>query len=317
MQKKILEALKAGSGYVSGEQLSALLKISRSAVWKHIDQLREQGYDILAVPHLGYQLKSSPDKLLPGEVREGLKTRIIGREIVYRESVMSTMDEAFALAVNGAAEGTVVCADVQGRGRGRMGRVWSSPQGKGVYLSVILRPQMPPSQVARLTLLSAVAACEAVNRVSGVGAGIKWPNDLLVRGRKLAGILTELNAEFDRVRFVVIGIGINVHGGRGHLPAVATSLKQELKRDVSRVEVAREVLRSLEQWYTRALKSGFPVVFERWKELSVTIGRRVSLRGPEGIREGEAVGLDEDGGLLVRLDSGETVKKISGDVVLI
>jgi len=316
MQKKILTALRSGSGYVSGEQLSGTLNISRSAVWKHIDQLRVQGYEIVAVPHLGYQLKSAPDKLFSWEVQDKLKTKVIGRQLVYRESVLSTMDEAFELAVKGAEEGTVVCADVQGKGRGRMGRAWSSPSGKGVYLSVVLRPKMPPSQVARLTLLSAVAVCEAVNRVSNVDAGIKWPNDLLVKGKKLAGILTELNAEFDRVRFVVIGIGINVHASRNHLPSMATSLKQELKQNFSRIVIAQEVLRSLEFWYTRMLKEGFSGVLERWKELSLTIGRRVCLRGSEGLQKGEAIGLDEDGGLMVRLDSGEVIKKMSGDIAL-
>lgn len=315
MQAQILKFLKESEGYVSGEEISRRCGMSRAAIWKHMQELRQEGFDVVAVPHLGYKLVASPDKLLPSEIQHNLKTRYLGKKIVYEDTVPSTMDVAFRLGMEGAIEGTLVCAEGQTKGKGRLGRQWNSPKGKGIYMSVILRPALPPTEVAQLTLLTAVAVCEAIRRVAGVEARIKWPNDILVEDRKLAGILTELSAETDRVRFVVIGIGINVNTSLSVLPPQATSLKEEAQKKISRVELVQEILVGLENWYERLKRQGFAPVVERWKELSSTLGKRVRLVDPGGEVEGEAVDLDKTGALMIRNDAGLIVSKIAGDVV--
>ncbi len=315
MKEQIIYNLKKAPGYISGEEISRSLHISRAGIWKNIEELRRQGYEIVAVPHLGYRLLSSPDKLFPWEITCELGTKNIGRHVVYRETVRSTMDEAFQLGLKGAAEGTVICAESQLKGRGRLGRSWISPKGKGIYLSMILRPLLTPADAAQVTLLSAVAICEAVNTVTGINARIKWPNDVLVGKRKLAGILTELHAEWDCIKFIVVGIGMNVNVSASYLPREATSLKMETGRNFSRVQIVRAMLRSFEKWYEVLKVEGFPVVVARWKELAVTLGERVCISDQSGSLEGEAVGLDHDGGLFIRNDDGDIIKKMSGDII--
>lgn len=314
MYEKIIQFLKQAEGYMSGEDMSDALKISRAAVWKHIDQMRQDGYEIAAVPHLGYKLESSPDKMFPHEIIFGLKTKTLGHNPVFFETVGSTMDEAFKLGMEGAPEGTFVCAEAQTKGRGRMGRGWVSPKGKGIYCSLILRPKFVPAQMPQLTLMTAVALAEAVQSISGVNALIKWPNDLLVGGQKLAGILTELRAETDQIKFVVIGIGINVNTEANHLPLEATSLKKETGMTISRIALAQEVLLSLEGWYSTLKRKGLPPVIDAWKKRSATLKTRVRVTDNAGTTEGIAVNLDADGGLLIRKDSGVVVKKMAGDV---
>ena len=317
LQDKVILSLKErqNQGYLSGEEISRCLKVSRAGIWKYIQELRREGYDIVAVPHLGYRLVSSPDKLLPGEIRYGLGTRYLGREIIYEDTVDSTMEVAFRLGMKGAREGTLVCAEGQSKGKGRLGRRWHSPKGKGIYISILLRPPLSPANVAQLTLLAAVAVCEAVRKVGCLCAGIKWPNDILVNNRKVAGILTELSAEMDRVRFVVVGIGVNVNTPLSALPPTATSLKEETGRKVSRVQLLQEILRFLELWYETLKGEGFAPVVQRWKELSLTLGRRVRVSDPSGQIEVEAVDLDEVGGLLIRDDRGMVARKTAGDVI--
>ncbi len=317
MLDKIIHFLKNTDGYISGEEISEALNISRAGIWKHMQELRSQGYDIVAVPHLGYKLESSPDKPFSHEIKHNLHTKILGKKIFYFDTVFSTMDEAFRLGMEGAEEGTVICAESQTKGRGRLGRSWSSPKGKGIYMSVILRPRLSPTEVSQLTLLAAVAAAEAIQKVSGLSAMIKWPNDLLIGGKKVVGILTELSAETDRVKFVAIGIGINVNTPVNQLPPHATSLKNEADKNFSRVELIREILRSLEEWYLRFQEEGPAVVMMRWKELSSTLGKHIKISDPNQTIEGKAIDIDDDGGLLIRSDSGIVVKKMSGDVVQI
>ncbi len=315
MQERIIQFLKEADSYISGEDMSAQLKISRAAVWKYIDQLRHDGYEITAVPHLGYKLESTPDKLIPHEIQFGLKTKVLGGHVVSFDTVTSTMDEAFRLGMDGAPEGTVVCAEAQSKGRGRLGRNWMSPKGKGIYCSIILRPKFAPAQMAQLTLMTAVALTEAVIKSTGVKPSIKWPNDLLVGQKKLAGILTELRAEMDQVKFVVIGVGLNVNAQIKELVPEATSLKIEAGDNLHRVAVLQEILRSIEKWYGQLKKGQFDLVIEHWKKHSSTLKSRVKVSEPGGSIEGIAVDLDKDGGLLIRQDSGMVVKKMAGDVL--
>lgn len=316
MLEQILYRLKENTGYLSGEEISRDLNISRAGIWKYIQELRKIGYDIVAVPHLGYQLKSSPDKLFAHEIKFNLKTKRIGKKIFYFNSIGSTMDEAFSQALKGEDDGTVICAETQTKGRGRLGRSWSSPKSKGIYFSVILRPKLPPSQVPQLTLMSAVAVAEAIKKVSGLDAQIKWPNDLLIDNKKLVGILTEMSADMDRIKFVIIGIGVNVNVNSG-LPPHATSLKIKTNQNFSRVTMMKEILQSLEHWYHLFHKEGFDPVMHRWKDLSLTLGRFIKISDPGQTVQGEAIDIDSDGGLLIRSDSGLVVKKMTGDVVLI
>ena len=315
MKEEILKFIKNKQAYISGEEISKHFNISRAGVWKQIQQLRKDGYDIDAVPHLGYRLKSSPDKLLPQEISFGLNTKIIGRDIHHFDSVDSTMDIAFRLGISGAREGAVVCAEVQKKGRGRMGRAWTSPKSKGICISIILRPKLLPNETAKLTLLSAVAVSEAIRDIIGLLSYIKWPNDILINEKKVGGILTEMDAEMDIVKFAVIGIGINVNTNRSSLPDKATSLKEEKGKPIPRVELLKEILRKIESLYLLLQKEGFSPIIERWRELSSTLGRRVKISYHKEYIEGEAIDVDLDGGLLIRNDTGFVKKIMAGDVV--
>lgn len=314
MQEKIIEYLKTSEGYLSGEVISQACNISRAAIWKHIEELRRLGYSIEAAPHKGYRVVSDPDKFFPWEMQRNLKTKIIGKKIIYQDEVLSTMDDAFSLGVGGAEEGTVVFAETQTKGRGRRGRDWVSSKGKGVYMSVILRPDASLADASKLTLLAAVAICEAINDVADVEARIKWPNDVLIGGKKISGILTELNAEVDRVKFIVLGIGINVNTTARQLLGVATSLKAETSKNFSRVDVARKVLESLDKWYVLFKQQAFISILNRWQELSMTLGQEITLTDMGGEVKGQAIGLADDGGLFIRQVNGDIVKRMSGDV---
>jgi BirA family biotin operon repressor/biotin-[acetyl-CoA-carboxylase] ligase len=315
MQEKILEALRKKQDYVSGDQISQRLGISRQALWKHIQELRDAGYDIVAVPHLGYRLEGSPDRLFEFEVLRGLNTQILGKKVVYFDSIPSTMDTAVQLGLKGACDGTLVLAESQTKGRGRLGRSWFSPKHKGIYLSLILRPKVLPGSASMLTLLAAVSIVEAIKEFTGISCEIKWPNDILVHHKKLGGILTELNAEMDKVNFVVIGIGLNVNNDKKSLISGATSLKEIKKEEISRVGILQEILRSTEHNYLAWQHKGAKAILDNWREHSLTLGKRVKVYCQREHVEGEAVNIDADGGLLIRKDSGVVKKVMAGDVV--
>lgn len=314
MREKILDFLRKAQNYASGEEISQRLGISRQALWKHIQEFKESGYDIVAVPHLGYRLISSPDRLLPQEISHHLNTKFIGKKIYYFESASSTMDVAGELGLKDALEGTLVVAESQSKGRGRLGRTWSSPKYKGIYLSLILKPKILPYQVSILTLLSAVSIVEAIKEITGLEPQIKWPNDILIHQKKLGGILTELNAQVDAIRFVVIGIGINVNNDKKTLLPGATSLKEQKKENISRMDLLRELLRKLESNYLLLQEKGNAPLVEKWEHYNVTLGKRVRIICQNRRIEGLAERIDLDGGLLVRKDSGVTEKVTSGDV---
>ena len=315
MQKEILEFLKKKEGYVSGEEISQHLAISRQALWKHIQELRDLGFDIAAVPHLGYRFLSSPDRLLPFEISSDLQTKFLGRKIYYFERVSSTMDVAMQLGAQNTPEGTLVIAESQSKGRGRLGRSWISPKYKGIYVSLILRPKMLPAQVSTLTLMAAVSICEAVRQTSGLEVQIKWPNDILMDNKKLGGILTELEAELDATNFVTIGIGLNVNNSRAELDNSAISLREAAGHSFNRVELLREILRKIEKNYLILQKKGALAILEKWRSYNITLGRRVKVVCRKEHLEGEAVDIDTDGGLLVRRESGLIDKFMAGDVV--
>ena len=315
MQDKILNLLKKKEGYVSGEDISGHLDISRQALWKHIQELKDKGYVIEAVPHLGYHLESSPDRLFEFEVLRGLNTKAFGKKIFYFDTLTSTIDMAMDLGVKGAASGTLILAESQTKGKGRLGRVWFSPKYKGLYMSLILRPDMLPTQASILTLLAAVSICDAIRNAAGVTTQIKWPNDILVNNKKLCGILTQVIAETDRIDFMIISAGINVNNDKKSLVSTATSLREQKKDEISRVILLQEILRELEANYIVLEKKGASLILEKWRQHNTTLGRRVKVYCQHKHVEGEALDIDIDGGLLVRKDNGITEHIMAGDVV--
>ena len=312
----VLQVLRGAPNPISGERLAAQLGLSRAAVWKRVQRLKDLGYVIEGSPRRGYRLLAIPDKLLPEEVLQGLTTRILTGPVHYFETLDSTNNYAKELAAREAPEGTVVIAETQTGGRGRLGREWESPAGVGLYVSVVLRPLLPPMELPQITLTAAVAVVRAVRRVTGASPGIKWPNDLLMHGKKLGGILTEMETESDRIRHVVIGLGLNVnnHGFPPELAGTATSLAQELRGAFSRLDLLKAWLEEFEDLYERFLNQGFPEILQEWKRYTVTLGRAVTVRqGPREI-SGQAVDVAPDGALLLHTPAGETVRVTSGEI---
>ena len=316
VDEKIIKIFKANTGsYVSGEDLSKKLGVSRTSIWKHIESLRKIGYEIDAVPHLGYQLTKAPDMFIPHEISTDLGTKFIGKSLHSFKSTGSTNDFAYRLAEEGAPEGTVVLAEEQAKGRGRMGRQWLSPKG-GIYLSLILRPKLLPSQAPEITLVAAVSVANAIRKASGINCLIKWPNDILVGPKKISGILTEMKAEQDSTRFVIVGIGVNVNIESRKLPHNASSISHELNGCVSKVEVVKEILRETERQYNLFNKKGFKAIKVQWKNLSAVLGKHVKIRSLSGVIEGQASDIDDSGALMVRLDNGFLERVTAGDVII-
>jgi BirA family transcriptional regulator, biotin operon repressor / biotin---[acetyl-CoA-carboxylase] ligase len=306
-----------GTDFVSGEALSGKLGLSRTAVWKVVNALRRQGYRIEAVSSRGYRLLETPDRLTALEVLPLLETHDLGRTLHTFETVDSTNVVAFRLGVEGAEHGELVVAEQQTQGRGRRGRSWSSPGYLNLYCSFVLRPELPPQRAPELTLLAAVAVAESL-RAAGVPADIKWPNDLLVGGRKVAGILTELSADPDRIHFVVVGIGVNLNASREDFPKEladsATSVFAVTGRPVPRAAFAAELARRLEEWLDLHAAQGFGPVRERWRALSATLGQEVLVTSERREIRGVAVDVDEDGALRIRTADGAEERVLAGDV---
>jgi BirA family biotin operon repressor/biotin-[acetyl-CoA-carboxylase] ligase len=318
----IIQLLKEKNDFVSGAEIANTLKITRTAVWKKINILRGKGYTIEALPAKGYKLLKSPDLSIE-EIRDSISGRsmIIGREIIFFDTVNSTNTYAMELADMGYPDGTVIIADAQTGGKGRLGRKWLSPQGKNLYMSIILRPVILPRDAAILTLMSAVACASAIKQLSSVPTSIKWPNDIMVSDKKLGGILTEIKADMDRILHAVIGIGININLEAGDMPdeikACATSIKNELGNAQSRTLIAIEIIKELERWYSILLNGGKKSVIEEWLKLSSTIGRAVKVTVGNNVFTGIAETIDEEGMLMLKLPDN-TVKKISaGDVTIL
>ena len=317
---KILSALRAHPNGVSGAQLAEQLAISRAAVWARMDDLRQAGYNIEAGPHFGYRLVSSPNALHADDLLARLgTTKVIGRDIRVFEETTSTNDVIEKLARDGVKEGVVVFAESQTKGRGRLGRKWMSPTHQGLWFSVLLRPKLSPQETTQLTVASATALRRAIKKVTGLAADIKWPNDLLIGGKKVVGILTEMSAEVDCVRHVILGIGVDVNQADfpPELRALATSLKIAAGgENICRAELATEILRELDADYARIGAGKFSQLADEWETACATIGKKVSVQmGSRQIR-GCAEALDDDGALLVRTEHGHLERVIGGDVTL-
>ncbi|HWQ76750.1 MAG TPA: biotin--[acetyl-CoA-carboxylase] ligase [Syntrophomonas sp.] len=316
----VLQALKERKGeWISGEALSGKLDVSRTMVWKHVKQLQGSGYEIESSSRKGYRLVACPDVLSPDEVKDGLTTDLLGRgEYFYYSSIDSTNNQARTLAAEGYAEGTVVVADTQTEGRGRRGRNWYSPAGQGIYISLILRPQMPLKEIPRISLMIAVAVAETLEKELALPARIKWPNDILINGRKVAGILSEAVTDLDGIEFVVAGIGLNINNPMRDFPndfrTDPTSVLAETKQPASRVQILQSLLASLEKYYFILQQGNFTDILQRGRQLSMVIGQRVSLEDGGRLVSGRAVDIDENGFLVVCDATGENHTIFSGEI---
>ncbi|KMJ60495.1 biotin--acetyl-CoA-carboxylase ligase [Bacillus sp. LL01] len=292
--------------FLSGQKISEELGCSRTAVWKHIEDLRHEGYELEAVRRKGYRIKTIPDKISHNEISLGLKTEALGRKIHFEESVTSTQKIAHQLAYDGAPEGTLVVSEEQTSGRGRLSRSWYSPKHTGVWMSLILRPNLPPAKAPQLTLLAAVAITQAIEEVTGLRPDIKWPNDILINKKKTVGILTEMQAEADKINSVIIGVGINVNQAIEHFPeelhSIATSLSIELGEPVNRAELIQTILVKFETLYHKYLEHGFYPIKLLWESYAISIGKRIIARTITGTLEGKAKGITEDGVLMLEDD---------------
>lgn len=318
----ILHLFRTEAGYISGELLSRELGVSRTAVWKHITALRNGGYCIEAVPSRGYRLISSPDVINPHEVTAQLSGTTIGRHLEFFKQTASTNADAFRLAENGATEGTVVLADAQSGGKGRRGRIWASPAGVNLYCSVVLRPSIMPYEAPQLTFLSAVAVARAIEMTTGLAPEIKWPNDLLISGKKAAGLLNEMSAETDGINFVILGIGVNLNMSAAQFPAElrhpATSLFIESGREVDRSLFAGTMLKELDRLYRDFRVHGFAPVREEWQRRCNANGRQVVVSDSgTDCSGGMFAGIDADGSLLLKSDDGVLHRITCGDVRVI
>ncbi len=319
---QILSALRhAGEGSVSGAELSQKLGISRAAIWARIEEMRSLGYDIEASPHAGYRLINVPDVLHSDHLLSLLPhTKIVGRDIRVFQETGSTNDVVEKLARDGVKEGVAVFAESQTKGRGRLGRKWISPPGKGLWFSVLLRPDLQPQAATQLTVAAATALTRAIREQTNLTPKIKWPNDILIGGKKVAGVLTELGAELDHIKYIILGIGVDVNLDAADLPEelrdVATSLKIETGHSVSRAELAAAILRELDKDYERICNRQFSKVSEEWESQCATLSHNVSIKVGERTIRGQAEALDEDGALLVRTEHGRLERVIGGDVTL-
>ena len=318
MRGQILQFLRERqNSYVSGEELSQMLSVSRTAIWKQIQALKTDGYDIEAHPRRGYALRHIPDKLLPAEIQTGLHTAVLGKMIHYYHEVESTNNEAKRAAAGGVPEGCIVVAESQSGGRGRVARGWFSPAEKGIWLSVVLRPPFLPHHAPKCTLMAAVAVTRAIRQVANLSCGIKWPNDILLNGKKLVGILTEMSAEMDAINYVVIGLGINVNIAHDDFPeelrSSATSLLVAGGQPVKRADLVCAVLQEMETLYDHTIHNGFAAILNEWRELSVTLGQVVNVVAPDEQYTGTAVDIDDEGALLVNTPAGLR-RVIAGDV---
>lgn len=319
LKEKILKLLKDSKNeFVSGQELSERLKVSRTAIWKYINVLKEEGYEIESVSRKGHMLISTPDILNHEEISEYLKTKYIGREIYYFDSINSTNTKAKELAYSIKTEGAVVIAEEQTSGRGRLGRNWSSPNKKGIWMSIILKPQIEPQDAAKITQVAAAAVWKAINQI-GVKTQIKWPNDIVFNGKKVCGILTEMSGELNRLNYLVVGIGINANTTISEFPEeirdMATSLKVETGKEIKRKELIALILNYFEELYNNFTKNrSIASSIKICRENSALIGKdvRLTLRGEE--KEVKAMDINEDGELIVQDKDGNISKVISGEV---
>lgn len=317
MKTELLKILRESGAYVSGQQLCEHFGVSRTAVWKVIRQLKEEGYEIEAVKNKGYHIREIPDVITSEEVISRLHTKWMGQNCLYLDRVDSTNNYAKRIAEEGAADGTLVMADEQTGGKGRRGRSWETPRGTNIAMTLLLRPRIQPEHASRLTLLMAMAVAQGIRSVTGLDAGIKWPNDVVVHGKKVCGILTEMSAEVDYINYVVIGTGINVNQESfpEEIRHIAGSLCVELGEKISRAELAASIMEALERIYEIFLRTeDLSELYKEYNEICVNRGHAIRVLEPKQEYNGTTDGINENGELVVQKENGETVCVYAGEV---
>lgn len=318
-RNKLINILSSSKDkYTSGESLSEKLNVTRSAIWKHMKELEKDGYIIEGKSKVGYRILDYPNKLSENTLQWGLDTKWIGTNIVHKEVTTSTQLIAHELAQAGEAPGTIVIADEQTAGRGRLNRAWHSTKEKGIWLSIILRPNLLPYLAPQLTLLTATVLAEVIKEYTSIKPQIKWPNDILINNKKVAGILTEMQAEQDTIQYVIIGIGINVNQTKEDLPKdmqyKATSLKLETNKQINLTDFTQKILRKYEEIYTNYLNKGFPYIKEKWETYGFKIGQQIRMKTTKDTWKTTFSGIAEDGALLAKNKEGKTEKIYSAEI---
>ena len=316
MKEKILAFLKAKQEYCSGEEISQKLGVTRSAVWKNIKKLKSDGYEILSSTKKGYYLVQTPNIITETEIKEQLRTKVLGQTIYYKDEIDSTNNKAKELARKGAKEGTLVVADQQTSGKGRLGRVWESPAGTGIWMSIILRPNILPQYASQITLVAGLDMCEAIQEVTGLNAMIKWPNDVVVGGKKVCGILTEMSAEIEGINYIVVGIGVNVN--MKHFPETlpyASSLVLQGGKEYSRKEIITNFLERFDKDYEQyKVKPDLEALQKRYERNCINLHKKVKLVRKSGEVVAEAIGINKEGELCVKYEDGTEETVLSGEV---
>lgn len=321
MKSKILSFLKSNKDdFISGEKISQALGISRTAVWKYIKALKEEGYNIESISRKGYRIISSPDLLTFEEIKEHLITNVIGQHIIHFDTIGSTNTKAKELADQGQKDGTVIISEEQTTGRGRLGRNWISPKYKGIWMSIILRPTIDPNHISKITQVCAAAVSLAMDEIN-IQNFIKWPNDIVVNSKKVCGILTEMSCELNRINHVVLGIGINVNIDDEDFPKeikkIATSLKVESKNTISRKALVSKILNNFETLYKEfSIEGNAQKSLEICREKSLLLGKNIDISRNNQIINVKAIDINDDGELIVEHSDGIKEKLISGEVSL-
>ncbi|CAM3978724.1 biotin--[acetyl-CoA-carboxylase] ligase [Lederbergia lenta] len=319
VKKQLIAALfEANNEFLSGQALAEMIGCSRTAIWKQIEELRKSGFEIEAIRKKGYRIIHKPDQLSENEILMGLETSVLGRNILYFDTIDSTQNKANEVARMDAPEGTIVIAEEQTSGRGRMAREWHSSKHKGIWMSLILRPQLPPEKAPQFTLITAIAIARAIEEVTGKEPEIKWPNDILFHGKKMTGILTELHSEADKINFIIIGIGLNVNQEMPDFPEevreIATSLAIENGKKVSRVILLQHILKNFEKYYQLYLEKGFGTLKVIWESYVTSIGKSIIARTISGEIVGKALGITEEGVLKIQDAEGQIHYVYSADI---
>lgn len=309
MKEEILDILKNADGYISGERISEMLNVSRTAIWKHIKALRESGYKIESVTNKGYRLISSPDIITESGIKIGLTTDFIGHSLFIYDETDTTNNRA--KESNTSPDGSVFIAEVQTHGKGSRGRGWTSPRGIGIWHSILLKPEISPLEVSQITLVAGLAVCKAI----GLDSMIKWPNDIVIDGKKICGILTEMSAEINMVNYVVCGIGVNVNTESfdDDIADKATSMFIESGHKYVRNELIAKLLNEFEYYYKKFLDGGLSAILDEYKKCCVTLGREVNVIFKNETVRGTAVDVDENGSLAVQTENG-IIHVTSGEV---
>lgn len=317
---KVLEVLETREGPVSGEAISNALGISRSAVWKHIKELINMGYEITTSHREGYRLKKSSNRLLPYEIHKRLRTTFMGKKMRYFESTSSTnwVGKQMAHELDPQElHGMVIIAEQQTGGIGRLGRSWVSPRG-GIWATVLIKPKIPIDRVFMITMAGAIAIARALRKEYDLGALIKWPNDIYLGDSKVAGLLLELSAEADIVHYALLGIGVDANVSPNDLssvPSSVTSISLEVGHDVDRPALLARILKEFESRYLLLEAGEYESIVREWKSLSCTLEHRVRVNTLKTSVEGEAIDIDEYGALMIRKDNGKIERVIAGDCV--